>query len=312
MSDYSWIGPLVGAIGKGINSYGANNAMTAEYQGAFDKMLQELQARFGEYNSLGKAGYKDIAPQTLGPSALEGIQTDPAARQAELEAMAALSDLSAKGGLSLGDMTALNEIEGNLNRNTMARQKGLENQFAARGQLGSGAQLAMALANQQNAAMNANQRAESIAAQAQDRAMRAILEKGRLGRSMSDADYARKAEAARARDAIEARNAAARTDAAKTNNAYAGQAFQDELNKMAGKTSLTNSMNQAVFGKGKAAATNIGANAMNTNSLLDAGSKAWGSWSEEQAKKNNETPPPTDPYDPGYSEDDEINQNDDD
>jgi len=284
MGDYSWIGPLAAAVGKGMNSYGANNAATAEYQNAFDKMLAELQARFGEYNALGNAGYKPVEAQQLGPSALESIPQDLQSRQDTQEAIGSLDDIANNGGLSLADMKAINDIQRELSQGDMARRKGLANEFAARGQLGSGAQLAMALQGQQAAAQNANQRAEGVQAQAQARAMQALLQKAGLARGLSADDYARKAAAAQARDAIEARNAAARTDAAKSNNAYAGQAFQDELSKMRGKTSLTNSMNEAVFGKGKAAATNIGANAMNTNGILDAGASAWGSFG-----KNNDS-----------------------
>ncbi len=302
MADFSWIGPLVSAVGQGINSAGANNSATDDYLAAYEQMLANLQARFGDYDKLGKAGYQDIEAQQVGPSALEGIQLDPRAQLEQEAALAALSDLSDRGGLSLGDMKALNDIQGNLNRNTLARRKGLANDFAARGQLGSGAQLAMDMQAQSDAAMNANQRGESIAAQAQDRAMQAILEKGRMARSMGDDSWRRQAMAAQARDAIEARNAAARTDAGKYNNTIRGQAFEDELSKARGKTSLTNSINEAVFGQGQTKANRTLANANLTNAAIGAGGDAFASWASDDDGKGDL--PPADNT-PDYGEDEE-------
>jgi hypothetical protein len=284
MADYSWIPALAGAVGKGVNSFATADKANSEMQQAYAQMLANLQARMGDYDALGTAGYSDVAPQMLGPSALEGIQGDPASRQAELEALAALADLADRGGLSLGDQTALNRIEGTLNQNDVARRKGLANEFAARGQLGAGAQLGMSLDAQQNAAQNANMRAEGIAGQAQDRAMQAILEKGRMSGAMSDRDYARKANAARARDAIEARNAAARMDSSKYNNSLRGQAFEDELAKARGKTALTGDMNSAVFGSGRQSANTTLGQGSAANELIDGGSSAWQSMAQNSSE----------------------------
>lgn len=276
MADYSWIGPLIAEGGKFINSNNTNSRANDEMQEAYRQMLANLQERFGDYDKLGKAGYADITAQQLGPSALESIPEDLQARAQQQEAIAALQQLQDNGGLSLADMAALNQIQSNLNRNVLARRKGLANDFAARGQLGSGAQLAMDLAGQQQAAESANQRGESVAAQAQARALQAILQKGQMARGMGQDDYARRADAARARDMIEARNAAARTDASKYNNTLRGQAFEDELAKARGKTQLTGDVNRAVFGRGGQSARTIAAQGSNTNALLDAGGSLFG------------------------------------
>lgn len=276
MGDYSWIPAVVGGVAKAANSYGSGEAANSEIQKAYEKMLANLQARFTDYDNLGKAGYKDIAAQQVGPSALEGLTADPQTRMDEQQSLAALQQLADNGGLSLADMKALNDIQANLNRNTLARRQGLANDFAARGQLGSGAQLAMDLSAQQQAATSANQQGESAAAQAQARALQAILQKGQLSRQFGNDDWQRKADAAKAHDMIEARNAAARTDAAKANNAIAGQSFNDELAKAQGKTNLTNSMNSAVFGSGTANANTIKGRASAINGDIDNGVAAWG------------------------------------
>lgn len=250
--DMSWIGPLIASGAKYLNSNKTADDSNGVMQSAFADMLRNMQERFGDYDALGSAGYQDLAAQQLGPSALESIPEDLVARGAQQESMAALEELAANGGLSLADMQALNEIQNNLNRNTMARRKGLANEYAARGQLGSGAQMAMDLAGQQQAAESANQRGESVAAQAQARALQAILQKGQVARGMGQDDYSRRAEAARARDAIEARNAAARTDAGKYNNSIRGQAWNDKFRTAQGKAGLTTAQNEILYNRGTA------------------------------------------------------------
>lgn len=281
MGDYDWLAPLISGVAKGAVDVGTGLAANDQMQGTYAEMLRRLAEREADYDALGTAGYKPVTAEQVGPSALEGIQGDPAARQAQLEAMAALDELAKNGGLSLADLKALNDMQRGLNQNDASRRKGLANEFAARGQLGSGAQLAMAMQGQQDAAQNANQQSESVAAQAQRRALEAILQRGSMGRSMGNDDYARKADAARARDAIEARNAAARMQAQGANNAIAGQNFTDQLAKARGKTDLTNASNQAVFGKGAQQARTTGAMGGYTNKLIDTGATAFDAWNKD-------------------------------
>lgn len=282
MGDYDWLAPLISGVAKGAVDVGTGLAANNQIQGSYDEMLRALRERMGDYDALGNAGYQNVTPSLLGPSALEGIPEDVASRQAQQEAIAMLSELAASGGLSLGDLKAINDIQRTLNQNDTSRRKGLANEFSARGQLGSGAQLAMAMQGQQDAAQNANQRSESVNAQAQQRAMQALLEKGRMARGMASDDYGRKSDAARARDAIEARNAAARMQSQNANNAIAGQRFTDQLAKARGKTSLTNSMNDAVFGKGSANKNTTKALGGYTNDLIDTGATAWDSWNKDK------------------------------
>jgi hypothetical protein len=292
MGNYDWIGPLVGGIAKGVNSIGSGNAANQQMNDAYALMLQNLKDRMGDYDKLGTAGYQPVAAQQLGPSALEGIQNDPEGRIAQQQAMASLGDLANRGGLNLADTAALNDIQGNLNRNNSARQQGLANQYAARGQLGSGAQLSMDLANNQNAAQNANQQGEATAGQAQARAMQAIMAKGQMGRTMSQDEYNKAKSAAEARDAIEARNAAARTHAGEYGNAVKGQAYEDALAQVRGKAGITNSINATTFGQGRGNAGNTLAQGGYRNDLIGQGMKAFGSSGGSGGSTSGDTPTP--------------------
>ncbi len=248
------IGPLLADLAKyGIGTagtLGANQTM----QAAYEAILKNLRDRFGDYAKLTPAQFKEIVAQKLGPSALSNIQNDAGAREAEQAQLAQLDDIAKSGGLTLADKAALNEAEATLSRGNSARNNSIANQFASRGQLGAGEQLAMQLAGAQSAGEQANKRGEEIAAQAQKRAMQAVLEKGSAARAMSNEDYRRKANAASAADSIEKYNASMATDAGKYNNDLKDRAFKEELERLAGQTGLTQSMNQALLGQGQQSA----------------------------------------------------------
>jgi hypothetical protein len=285
----------------GAGTLGANAATQQAYQA----VLKNLGDRFGDYSKLQTPGYKNINPAVLGPSALSKIQPDAQSRVDQQAAEAALQNISNSGGLNLADRAALNNQEQILSRNNAARQNSLANQYAARGQLGSGAQLAMDLSNQQNAAQQANQRGESIAAQAQQRAMQAILDKAGIARNMSQDDYARAKAAADATDSINKYNASMSTNAQEQNNKLLEQGYNDQLRKLGGQNQLTGEMNTAILGSGKANANTIAGTAGLGSSLI-SGISAGGN-ALKKAGSSGGGGNGTDPNDPGL---DTSGQND--
>ncbi len=101
--------------------------------------------------------------------------------------------------------------------------------MASRGTLDSGAQLAMALQNQQQSANIMAAQGEHQAGQAQLRAYQAIQDRARLAGQGLDRDWRQKSEAARAQDSINAGNAAI-ANAAMTHNAgIPQQNFNNQL-----------------------------------------------------------------------------------
>lgn len=253
------------------NTIGTNNSANAVTQAAYAAIIKNLQDRFGDYKNLSPADYQSITAQKLGPSDLGSIPTDAQSRASQQAAIAQLDDIAKSGGLDLSDMNALNEVQSNLNRNNSAREQGLANQYAARGQLGSGAQLAMDLANQQSATTSANAAGETQAADAQKRAMQAVLSKAQASRTMSQDDYAKKAAAAQANDSINAHNAAFATDASKYNNSLQGQTYNDALAKLTGEGNVTGQLNTALLGSGQQNANTALANGNATNQAIGAG-----------------------------------------
>jgi hypothetical protein len=237
----------------GITTAQANQAQLQAYM----QVLKNLQGELGDYQKLSPGDYQKLEAQQLGPSALTNIQPNAQSRTDEQAAISQLGDIANSGGLELSDRNALNQLEQTLSRNNSARNNSLANQFAARGQLGSGNQLAMSLANNQNAAMNANQQGENIAADAQKRAMQAVMNKAAASRSMGLDDYNREKAAAEATDSINRFNAGMRTDAGKYNNSLAQQTYEDQLRKLQGETGVMGATNTALLGQGNQQAAGI-------------------------------------------------------
>ncbi len=154
----------------------------------------------------------------------------------------------------------------------------------------------MDLTNNQNSAMNANNQAQSLAGQAQQRAMQAILSEGANARNMSNDAYNRQAQAAQANDAINRFNTSNRTDAGKYNNQIQGQSYEDQLKKLGAENNVTGQLNNAILGVGNQQARNTAGTASFGNSIFDSlngGAKKLGSSGSGSGSSNGDVP--TDP-----------------
>jgi hypothetical protein len=154
-----------GLISMLLSSAGgiAGNAAGQIDRDTAKKILQALQDEYGKIQS---PALQDVAPATVGPSSLNTLSEDPAAAQNYAASDAALADISKNGGLDLGDQAALAKVQGGIDRNESAQRNLLANQFARRGQLGSGAQLAMAMQGQQQAAQQMSDQGMQVAGMA--------------------------------------------------------------------------------------------------------------------------------------------------
>lgn len=142
----------------------------------------------------------------LGPSAMEDIQQDPSLRQAQLDSLSKLAEIG-NGGMSLQDQADLNKLR---DQNAVAERGSREailSNARQRGMGGSGMELAAQLANQQGSAQRAGQQSLDIAAQAQQRALNALMARGDLAGSMSARDFNQAAQIAAAKDKIAQFNA---------------------------------------------------------------------------------------------------------
>jgi hypothetical protein len=177
-----------------------------------------IQAATDAYGNIDLPKLKELIVKDVGPTRLAEIQTDPRYKQAEFSADDALKTMGESGGLTLGDKAAL--------------EAGME----SRGQLGSGAQLAMQLQNQQQAAQQASDAGAQTAGQAQARAYQAILDRARLAQTNQAQDWNQQAQVASAQDAINRQNQLMQYQVQTGNNSIAEQNFQNQMSLAAGKS----------------------------------------------------------------------------
>jgi len=166
-------------------------------------------------------------------SEFNNIQTDPAARQAQIDALNRLNDISESGGITDEDRARLDQI----GREEAIREKGqreaLLRNAAARGTAGSGLNLAQQLQNQQSSADRASVRGTQVNADAARRAFDATQSAGQLGGQLRSQDFGEQAAQAQAQDAINRFNSGQLTSAG-----LAG--FQNQQNIANANTGLAN------------------------------------------------------------------------
>ncbi len=194
-----------------------------------DAQMKLIDQTLREYEGLTPPELEALKAEQLGGSALEGVQADPKAKEAQYAALAQLQQLARSGGLNLQDRANLARANAEGARQASSARSGIAADMAARGQYGGGQQLAMQLQGQQAAANRGAQTGLETAAMAQRRGLDAILEGGRLGGQLRGQDYDEKSRAAQARDLVSRYNADSRAGAARYNAMLPQQQFQNQL-----------------------------------------------------------------------------------
>lgn len=142
----------------------------------------------------------------LGPSAMQGVSTDPALRQAQLNALSKLEQVGL-GGESFEDKARMANIVNDVNTNLQGQQGAIMQNLAQRGMSGGGSELVARQIASQGAANRQADMALDAKAQAERRALDAIIQSGQLGGQMQAQDFSQQAQKAQAADAIARFNA---------------------------------------------------------------------------------------------------------
>ena len=179
-------------------------------QGKREEAQQYLQQAEASMEATQIPELQRAVAEQIGSTAFEQIKTDPALRRAQMGALSKLGQIAEEGGMTLEDKAALNQITGQLSRQQAGARQAIMENMAARGTLGSGAELAQRLSAQQESAQQASQRGLDVAAMAQRRAFDAIMQRGQLGGSIRAQEYGEASNRAQAQDAIARYNADAR------------------------------------------------------------------------------------------------------
>lgn len=144
---------------------------------------------------------------TLGPSAMEGISTDPRLKQAQMNALTKLQDIGNEGGMTLEDRGRLASINNEVNSNLKGNQDAIMQNMAARGMSGGMSEMVGRQNASQAAANRASQQGFDVQAAAQQRALTALMQAGEMGGQMQSHDFNQQAAVANSKDAISQFNA---------------------------------------------------------------------------------------------------------
>lgn len=216
-------GPWGAAIG-GVGGYLMGKDDNSEE--IYKKMMEEAkQIPLPVLKELNPELYKEVVrlnPEleqavTLGPSAMEGIATDPRLKQAQMNALNKLQDISDAGGRDAQFLSDASRVQNDINSNLKGNQDAIIQNMAARGM--SGGMTEMVARNQatQSAANRQAQMDLDINAQAQQRALNALMNGGQMGGQMQAQDFNQQAQVAGSKDAISKFNAA-NTQQVRNNN----------------------------------------------------------------------------------------------
>lgn len=143
----------------------------------------------------------------LGPSEMAGIATDPSLRQAQLKALSKLQEVGDAKGMDSQFLADSARVMGDVDSQVRGREGAIQQNLATRGMSGGMSEIVQRnLAAQEGANRNA-QSGLDLKAQAEQRALQAIMQSGQLGGQMQAQDFSQAAQKAQAADAIAKFNA---------------------------------------------------------------------------------------------------------
>jgi len=142
-----------------------------------------------------------LAAQTLGPSAMEQVQVSPELKQAQMNALLKLQGIG-ETGMSATDQARLAQIESDVARNLKGQTGAIQQNLAARGLSGGMTELVARNIAAQEGANRQAQLGLDVKAQAEQRALDAIMQSGQLGGQMGQQQFQNAAQIAQAKDII--------------------------------------------------------------------------------------------------------------
>lgn len=191
-----------------------------ERKRAAREMQRAAQLARGYYDQI--ANDEGLSGLQAGESTIKDIEADPmavAAMRSALEKMMARAD----GGLTIQDQAALQQIQDQQAMQEQGARGAIMQNMRARGMGSSGMNYAAQLSNAQNAANQARAQGLGVGAQAQERALQALMQGGQMASNLRSQSFGEKADKARQRDAINMFNAQMRNAMFANKMGLAGQ-----------------------------------------------------------------------------------------
>lgn len=222
----SIVGDVMDFLGGGGDSkaQGINEQMLAEARALPLPILKQYYPEL--YKQVVSLNPELETAVNLGPSAMAGISTDPSLRQAQLSALRKLQGIGDANGMDAQFMADAARVESDVNSNLQGQQGAIMQNLATRGLSGGGSELVARNLAAQGAANRHSQSALDLKAQAEKRALEAIMNGGQLGGQIQAQDFSQQSAKAQAADAISRFNAQNQQNVNSNNVGYKNNAQQ--------------------------------------------------------------------------------------
>ncbi len=211
------IAPLIiggTAAGLGASMFSGKNKakqyldqILAQYNGINPPTIEEQKVILEKLVQQGLVTPEDAQTVNLGDTAMNGIALDPASKQAQMEALAGLQEVSNEGGMTGLDLQKMQDLKDNFETTRRGDEQAIIENAKNRGVYGSNLELTNRLISGQNAANRASREAIDIGAQAQNARMEALRDVGSLGGQIRGQEFGEASKKAEAQDAINRFNA---------------------------------------------------------------------------------------------------------
>lgn len=200
---------LAGVFGVGKNAgTGFDEQALAEINAVNAPTVESLKYKLQQLVSQGRISPQQAETILAQPSAFGAIDINPTAKAAQMQALAKLGEIGTQGGMTAEDNARLAEVTSRTGADARGAREAIMMNAKERGVSGGGNELADQLIAAQGAAGQANRGGLDVAAQASERALKALQETGQLGGQIRGQEYNEASSAAAAKDAIEKFNTA--------------------------------------------------------------------------------------------------------
>jgi hypothetical protein len=213
-----------------------------ELLAGMDEREQEalLRQAVDAYGNIDLPKLERLSAEQLGPSRFDSIQTDPALRQAQMDALDSLQREARAGGMTLDDRATYLQAGDKAARDASGAMGRIREGLEARGMGGSGTETALQFGAAQGQAQRAGEAALQTAADSRRRALDSMMAGGRLAGSMREQEFGEKSRGAEAADAIARYNAESRARANQYNAGLGQQGFENQRSLLGGKVNALN------------------------------------------------------------------------
>ena len=222
----------------GAAAGGALGFLMGQEDNSTDYLKQALEAAQGiplpMLKEMNPELYKVVAQITpemeeaivLGPSATQGIALDPKMKQAQMNALNKLMDITANEGRDAQFNADAARLQNDVNSNLQGNAQAIQQNMATRGMSGGMSEMVNKQLAAQQAANRQAQMGLDINAQAQQRALAALMNQGNLANQMSNTEFNQQYQKANAQDAISKFNAQNQQNVNSSNTAAKNNAQQ--------------------------------------------------------------------------------------